>query len=327
MERLLDEWDRVDAVVEACPRPIVAMWRDFITARASLAEMVRPLLIHPREWLDTHPETKACCARYLAVATELYQAVQQNYRDVWEVSREWAQATLDAILALDLVQVRMAGRDGGVSAKAVMLPLHPLHLWRYQRLGEILRDLSHAGPMSESDRKVVIKELHRTEHFVGVIRTGATPDAQGLNQLLPVANRICGLATFENLHNAVSSADGMETLVLALDHYVMLYPNHPRPLRLTLVIPPEPARPLERLTKFLNERRNNARRLPSLDVTIVATVGHQDRLIAALTLEGRAQDLVYEKVSAGGSICASSAIPMGTSVGWCERCCRSVLST
>ena len=90
----------------------------------------------------------------------------------------------------------------------------------------------------------------------------------------------------------------MEALVVALDHFVMLYPNHPRPLRLTLVNPPEPARLLERLTKFLNERRNTPRRLPALDVTIVATAGHH-RLIAASTLEGRAQDLVYEKVSAG----------------------------
>jgi len=39
--------------------------------------------------------------------------------------------------------------------------------------------------------------------------------------------------------------------------------------------------------------------LPTLDVSIVATAGHQDRLVAAATLEGNAQDLVYEKVAAG----------------------------
>ena len=299
IETLLDAWDKVEAVVEACHRPISAMWRDFVAARAALGDVVRPLLIHPREWLDTHPETGADCARYLAVATELYTAIQKNYRFVWDESREWAQATLDAILALDLVQIRMAGPDGGISAKAVMLPLHPLHLWRYQRLGEILRDLSKSGSMSETDRKVVVEELRRPVHFFGVIRTGATPEGRGLNQLLPVANTICGLATFENLHNAISSADGMETLVLALDHYVLLNPNHPRPLRLTLVNPPEPARLLERLTKFLNQRRYTPERLLGLDVTIVATAGHRDRLIGASTLEGRAQDLVYEKVAAG----------------------------
>ena len=299
IDDLLEAWDKVQAVAESCPRPIATMWRDFAGARKTLAADVRPLLIHPREWLDTHPESSASCASYLEVATEFYTALQKNYRFVYEESREWAQATLDAILALDLVQVRMEGPDGGISAKAVMLPLHPLHLWRYRRFGEILRDLSESGPMSESDRKVVVEELRRPLHFFGVIRTGATPEGRGLNQLLPVANTICGLATFENLHNAISSADGMETLVRALDHYVLLYPNHPRPLRVTLVNPPEPAKLLERLTKFLNQRRNTPERLPGLDVTIVATAGHRDRLIGASTLEGRAQDLVYEKVAGG----------------------------
>jgi hypothetical protein len=64
--------------------------------------------------LDTHPETKECCRQYLAVASELYKAIQQNYRAVWDQSREWAQATIDAILSLDLVQVRIRHSDGGV---------------------------------------------------------------------------------------------------------------------------------------------------------------------------------------------------------------------
>jgi hypothetical protein len=299
IEELLQAWDEIQAVAEASQRPIAAMWRDFVAMRAALSADVRPLLIHPREWLDTHADAKERCRQYLAAAGELYRAVQQSYRAVWDQSREWAQATLDAILSLDLVQVRVRRGENGVSAKAVMLPLHPLHLWRYMRLGEILRDLSLAGPLADSDRKVIIEELRRPEQFLGVIRTGATPQARGLNQLLPVANTICGLATFENLHNAVSSADGMDTLILALNHYVLLYPNHPRPLRLTLVNPPEPAKLLERLTKFLNESRDSVERIPALDVSIMATAQHNDRLIAAATLEGKAQDLIYEKVAAG----------------------------
>ena len=93
---------------------------------------------------------------------------------------------------------------------------------------------------------------------------------------------------------------GIETLSLALSHALNCsIANHPRLLRLTLVNLPEPAKLLERLTKFLSEPRNNAESLPTLDVSIVATVGHNDRLIAAATLEGKAQDLVYEKVAAG----------------------------
>jgi Holliday junction resolvasome RuvABC ATP-dependent DNA helicase subunit len=299
IEALLQGWDSVDAVREACARPLVDTWKEFLTRRAELASSIRPLTIHPREWLDSHASIRTMCTSYLAVATELFGNVQRHYRLVWEESREWAQATLDGILSLDIVQVRIRRPDGGVSAKAVMLPLHPLHLWRYQRLGVVLKDLARTGMLDDADRAVLIKELKRPEQFLGVIRTGATPEGRGLNQLLPVANTISGMATFENLHNAVSSADGVDTLILAIDYYVLLYPNHPRPLRLALINPPEPAILLERIAKLLDERRNSVERLPGIEVTILASSGHQDRLVAAATLEGRAQDLVYEKVAAG----------------------------
>lgn len=67
------------------------------------------------------------------------------------------------------------------------------------------------------------------------MRAGRAPAGRGLDQVLPVANHVHGLATFENLRNAISNADGVETLARALDNYVLLYPNHARPLRLALV--------------------------------------------------------------------------------------------
>lgn len=299
IEALLQGWDSVDAVRQACARPLVETWKEFVARRAELATSIQPLTVHPREWLHSHPSIRALCTSYLAAATELFRNVQCHYRLVWEESREWAQATLDGILSLDIVQVRIRRPDGGVSAKAVMLPLHPLHLWRYQRLESVLKDIARTGMFDDADRSILIKELKRPEQFLGVIRTGATPEGRGLNQLLPVANTISGMATFENLHNAVSSADGVDTLILAIDHYVLLYPNHPRPLRLALINPPKPAILLEQIAKLLDERRNIVGRLPGIEVTILASSGHQDRLVAAATLEGRAQDLVYEKVAAG----------------------------
>jgi Holliday junction resolvasome RuvABC ATP-dependent DNA helicase subunit len=295
IEQLLAGWDGIDAVKEGQRRPLVETWLDFIRRRAVLAEDIKQLLIHPREWLDTHALARENCKAYIAVAAELYGAIQRHYQTVWDRSRDWAQATLDAILSLDIVQVRIKAGTR-TSAKAVMLPLHPLHLWRYQRLGEVLRDFTRAAPLSDADREALIEELQRPEQFLSVIRTGGTPAGRGLNQLLPVSNDIQGLATFENLHNAVSSADGVNTLVQALDHYVSLYPNHPRPLRLALVNPPEPTKILEQIVKLLNERRHT-NRLLGIAIDIFATTGHKDRLAAASALEGSAQDLIYEKVA------------------------------
>ena len=116
--------------------------------------------------------------------------------------------------------------------------------------------------------------------------------------MLPVAKHIHGLATFENLKNAISSADGVDTLVRAVDNYVLLYPNHARPLRLALVNPPEPTRIIERLVKLLEDRRGGAGGIGRIEVDVFSTDGHGDRLAAAAVLEGGAQDLIYEKVAA-----------------------------
>ncbi|MGO8546120.1 AAA family ATPase [Rhizobium ruizarguesonis] len=297
LDVLLAGWDQIDQVREACPRPLAETWVALRSCRAELAQYIGPLLVHPREWLDTHPDARRLCGEYLALASELYSNVQKHYRVVMEQSRDWAQATLDGILSLDLLQVKIQ-KPSGVSAKTVMLPLHPLHLWRYQRLGEIVRGLASTGQLLDEERNLLISELKRPEQFLGVIRTGATPQGKGLNQLLPVANSIYGLATFENLHNAVSSADGIETLIVAINHYVLLYPNHPYPLRLLIINPPEPAKLLERIVKTLDERRID-RWLPRIEITLVATQGHQDRLNSASVLDGRSQDLIYEKIAGG----------------------------
>lgn len=298
IDTLLDGWDRIEQIKEACPRPLAETWRSLRNCRERLAAHIGPLLVHPREWLDSHPDARLLCGEYLSVASELYSNVQKHYRIVWEQSREWAQATLDAILSLDLVQVKIQ-KPSGVSAKTVMLPLHPLHLWRYQRLGDVVRGLASSGQLHEAERKLLIAELKRPEQFLGVIRTGATPHGKGLNQLLPVANAIYGLATFENLHNAVSSVDGIETLIVAINHYVLLHPNHPFPLRILIINPPEPAKILERLVKVLDERRHNVKDLPAIEITLMATQGHQDRLTSAAILDARSQDLIYEKIAGG----------------------------
>ena len=46
---------------------------------------------------------RAECACYLALSSELYGAVQSRFQVVSDESPEWAQATLDALLSLDLL--------------------------------------------------------------------------------------------------------------------------------------------------------------------------------------------------------------------------------
>jgi Holliday junction resolvasome RuvABC ATP-dependent DNA helicase subunit len=296
LEQLLDGWD--GAVGSEAGRPLALVWRELRERRAKLATYTGQLLVYPREFLDTHPEVRAACADYLTLASELYGSVQSRFQVVSDESPGWAQATLDALLSLDLLQVRIRHEADRVAAKAVMLPLHPLHLWRYYRMGEMLRAFASDRELGAEDRRALLEELQRPEQFLSVVRAGRAPAGRGLDQILPVANHVHGLATFENLRNAISSSDGVDTLVRALDNYVLLYPNHARPLRLALVNPPEPTRIVERVVKLLEERRGATGGIGRIEVDVYATDGYGDRLAAAAVLEGGAQDLIYEKVAA-----------------------------
>ncbi|MFA5963739.1 MAG: AAA family ATPase [Sphingomonas sp.] len=295
LERLLDGWDA--AVGPEAGRSLAVVWRELRESRILLAAHTRELLVHPREFLDTHPDVRSVCARYLTLSSELYGGVQSRFQVVSDESPEWAQATLDALLSLDLLQVRIRQDVDRVAAKAVMLPLHPLHLWRYFRMGEMLRAFAGDRELPVQDRKALIEELQRPEQFLSVVRAGRAPANRGLDQILPVANHVHGLATFENLRNAISSADGVDTLVRALDNYLLLYPNHARPLRLALVNPPEPTRLIERVVKLLEDRRADAGAAGRIEIDVFATDAFGDRLAAAAVLEGGAQDLIYEKVA------------------------------
>lgn len=296
LDRLLEGWDA--AARSGTGRPLALVWRELRERRAGLARYTRQLLVHPREFLDTHPAVRTECARYLDLSSELYAGVQTRFQVVSDESPEWAQATLDALLSLDLLQVRIRQDVDRVAAKAVMLPLHPLHLWRYHRMGEMLRAFAGDRELAVEDRRALIEEIQRPEQFLSVVRAGRAPANRGLDQVLPVANHVHGLATFENLRNAISSADGVETLVRAVDNYLLLYPNHARPLRLALVNPPEPTRLVERLVKLLDDRRGGAGASGRIEVDVFATDAFGDRLAAAAVLEGGAQDLIYEKVAA-----------------------------
>jgi Holliday junction resolvasome RuvABC ATP-dependent DNA helicase subunit len=206
-----------------------------------------------------------------------------------------SRAVLERILALDVVQLRCEGEEGQVSYKAVLLPTHPLHLWRYQRLERVMRGLG--AEIGEADREAIIRQCHQPDQFLSVLYVPGFPVGRGGNRVLPLANDLEGLAAFENYTNAYSGPDGDEALLQTLKRFVLLYPAHARPLRLALINPPEPARLLVKLLKVLSEFR--AATLSGLYIEIFATSEHGARLHSARIFSGPQRDQIEEKLAGG----------------------------
>jgi len=280
---------------------LVNKWGDFVQIREQLLPHVNKLLIHAREWISGRPNILLQIERYLVIASYIYNAVQENYDEMKEVSSDWARLTLESLLALDVLQVRVNLADGKEAAKAILMPTHPLHLWRNEKLSTLLAGLAKTIDLKKDDREVICNHLRQPEQFLSVIRLGSVPNGVGLDQLIPLSGQISGLPIFENLINACSGLDGVNALIEAVDQYITLNPNHPYPLRVAIINPPRPEALLSNFVRLINDPRyRGGQRLSAINISLYATAKHKDRLDAAKCFAERIyEDVVQEKVASG----------------------------
>ena len=274
---------------------LVGLWDRFCALRSGLLTCLDELSHFPLEWFAGKPEAAAQTEAYLGAAADLMGAVGTNFASMLGIEPTIAKDTLQGLLALDVVQVRVPLEGGRFSSKAVLLPTHPLHLWRYWRLSRILRGLG--ADLPEQDRAAVVKEACEPQQFLGVIYASRLPGGKGAGQVLPVSNELHRLATFENLRNSYNGPDGCETLVYAVQRFASACRQHVRPLRLALINPPEPGKLLLELIKLLDGRKKEF--LPRLRVEIFGTTGQKLRLRNALLFDTKEREIIEEKIASG----------------------------
>jgi Holliday junction resolvasome RuvABC ATP-dependent DNA helicase subunit len=276
---------------------ILENWDALVADRSLLIGHLDALFHFPLDWMAGHPEMATVVERYLATATRLYHQVQSQFRNMSEVDQGWAEIGLHGLLALDVMQVRCDLADERESWKAVLLPTHPLHLWRYQRLAAVLRGLG--STLDPEDRAAVIDECRRPEQFLSVIFASSLPGSRGGSRLLPISSDLHGLASFENLQNACSGLDGVGTVRYALDRFAVANRAHLSPLRVGIVNPPNAPQLVVELSKILNERR--ASTLPAMRLELFSTTAPtvRGRAAQALAFSSETMDLIEARLVSG----------------------------
>lgn len=299
---ILAAWDEdIPDLSHGTITSLAQTWREFRRLRDKLLPHLGKLIFHARHWLDGRPKILADVRQYLDMAAKLYRETQDCYQVMASSSPDWARAALESLLALDIIQVSVLRADGKRLAKAILLPTHPLQLWRNERLSSLLRGLANSSEMATDERETVRKELERPEQFLTVVRLPSLPAGHGLGQVLPYTNQIEGLPVYENLSNACSGADGVRGLKEALDQFVIHNPNRPFPLRLSVVNPPVGDELVLKLVDLLKAPRyRGGQRLSALHLDLYASGQHADRLRNSLRFKKTPQeDAVQEKVAAG----------------------------
>ena len=268
------------------------LWDRIVAARRVVLNDLAFLLHQPVLATAGKPTLRTAAAELVQAWERLYDRLARHHAAMHDIDHAWTRMLLEAVASLDVVQIKTRLDARRSSWKAVLLPTHPLHLWRYERMATLARGL---GP-EEMDRVAVLEQLEQPEHYLGVLWLTSFPEGRGGGQPLPVARDHCGLAVFENLRNAYSGSDGIQALQRCVRQFAQIYVNHTQPLRLALINPPQAS---EMLLTLLKDGRG--RRAPgvTLLVDIYATQGHEARLTGARRFSSKDRDQIEEHIANG----------------------------
>ena len=268
------------------------LWDRIVVARRVVLNDLGFLLHQPALAIAGKPELRAAAAELVQAWERLYNRLARHHTAMHDIDHAWTRMLLEAVASLDVVQIKTRLDARRSSWKAVLLPTHPLHLWRYERMATLARGLG----LEKMDRKAVLEQLERPEHYLGVLWLTSFPEGRGGSQPLPVARDYRGLAVFENLRNAYSGSDGVEALQRCVRQFAQIYVNHTQPLRLALVNPPNASQMLLTLLKDSRGRRAPA---ATLLIDIYATQNHEARLVGARRFSSEDRDQIEEHIANG----------------------------
>lgn len=238
------------------------------------------------------PELRAAISDLVRGWERFYGKLAAHHEAMHNIDQAWTRTLFEAVAALDIVQIETQLDAETSSWKAVLLPTHPLHLWRYERMASLARGLKLSG----IDRDAVLTQLGQPEHYLGVLYLSSFPEGRGGSRALPVARDYRGLAVFENFKNAYSGLDGVETLQRCIRHFALIYANHTQPMRLALLNPPDASRLLVKVLDALQPPRGADVRLL---VDVYATPDHRTRLRDARRFSTTERDQIEEHIRSG----------------------------
>ncbi len=283
-----EELRRTGASVE----DFCGLWDRIVAARSVVLGSLDILIQQPMLAIAGKSELRDAVVELVQAWERFYGKLADHHEAMHNIDHAWTRTLFEAVAVLDVVQIETPLEADTSSWKAVLLPTHPLHLWRYERMAALARGLKLEG----TDREAVLAELERPEHYLGVLYLTSFPDGRGGSRALPVARDYRGLAVFENFKNAYSGLEGVEALQRCIRQFALIYINHTQPLRLALLNPPDASRLLVRLLDVLQPPRGTD---TTLLVDVYATPEHKTRLRDARRFSTTDRDQIKEHIRSG----------------------------
>ncbi len=222
--------------------PIIA---ELIACRETLLANLEVIMYFPILAFSTDLNLKTALYNYTEKWSELLRVFNRNESVMHTISHNVTRSVARSLLLLDVIFIKTP-----TEWKGVLLPLHPLFLWRYY---EVFKSIDSSEEFSENDAENLAKvftDLPQVLNFL-VVDNSITTD--NTNVELPCSGAIEMLPTFENKTNRYLGSDGIECVEEILSRWLAFAPYTQKEVRICTVDAPSNANVLKSLKEYLQK--------------------------------------------------------------------------
>ncbi len=215
-----------------------------IESRKVLLDHIDLIMYYPVLSFGVDKNLLEALNKYVESWASLLRAYCNNELSMHEISQKGSNFVARALLLLDVLYIKTP-----VEWKGMLMPLHPLYLWRYY---EVFKELTNnREQMSEEDAKnltEVFSSLPQIMNFLVVDKM----ITNSVSTELPCSGSIEMLPTFENKTNRYLGYDGTQAVEEILSRWVAFAPYTKSEVRICTVDAPDLPSILKSLKLFID---------------------------------------------------------------------------
>ena len=230
-------------------KPIV---KELKEKREKLLDSIDMIMYHPVLLFGASEEKRQTLIDYIRAWEALYHAFCVNEPTMRQISAGGTSFIARALLLLDVLYVKTPKEW-----KGILLPLHPIYLWRYY---EVFRSLpAQKASLSEDDKQALSNVLSQLPQVLSFIIANSIVTESSEDRVLPCSGSIEMLPTFENKTNRYLGNDGTEAVEEILARWVGFAPYTRNEVRICSVDAPDLIGNLRQIKSFMD--KNDCRRV------------------------------------------------------------------
>jgi hypothetical protein len=222
--------------------PIIS---DIISCRETLLENLEIIMYFPALNFKLDENLKNILYMYIEKWAELLCVFNKNESTMYKISHNITKAVARSLLLLDVLFIKTSNEW-----KGILLPLHPLFLWRYY---EVLKTLDKGEEYNEKDAENLAKVFTNLPQVLNFLVVDNSITTDNTNIELPCSGTIEMLPTFENKTNRYLGSDGIECIEEVLSRWLAFAPYTQKEIRICTVDAPNIANVLKSLKQFFQK--------------------------------------------------------------------------